>query len=387
MIPYLISLYHETLVDWGLYKYLQVFNQITFRATFAIIVSAFMVWLIGPRVIRWLIKQKIGDAPNFDHADLNRLTHDKHNTPTMGGVIISGTIFLVTFLLADISSFYVSMGLVCLLCFTAIGVVDDWLKLTSASRKSGGRQGLYSWEKLLFQVGFSLLFGFFIYYHGLQNETTRVLTLPFQRVYHPVTKSLVEGLIILSPWMFGFLTIMVIAGTSNAVNLTDGMDGLSSGIMVIVSFAFMVLALVAGTEVYAKFLLIPHIPESGELAVICGAMVGACVGFLWYNCHPAQVFMGDTGSLPLGALIGYIAVIIRQEVLLFVIGGMLVLNVVSVIMQVSYFKFTNGKRIFRCTPIHHHFHLGGWTEQQVVVRFWLITIFLAVLALTTIKLR
>ena len=181
MIPYLITEYQKTLTEIGLYKYLQVFNQITFRATFAIILAMLMVWVLGPRVIRWLIKQKIGDTTNFDHADLDRLTSDKRNTPTMGGILISGTIFTISFLLADITKFYVTMGLICLFCYTAIGAVDDWLKLTSA-RRSGGRQGLMSWEKLLFQVGFALLFGFFIYYHGLNNETTRLMALPFQRV-------------------------------------------------------------------------------------------------------------------------------------------------------------------------------------------------------------
>jgi len=196
-----------------------------------------------------------------------------------------------------------------------------------------------------------------------------------------------QGLIYLGPWAFGILAVLVISGSSNAVNLTDGMDGLASGIMVVVSFAFMVLCFIVGSEVWAGPLLMPYIPESGELAVVAGAMCGACLGFLWFNCHPAQVFMGDTGSLPLGGLIGYIAVVTRQEVLLAIVGGVLVMEVLSVVLQVSYFKLTGGSRLFRCTPIHHHFHLGGWGEQQVVVRFWLITALLAAVALATVKLR
>jgi phospho-N-acetylmuramoyl-pentapeptide-transferase len=180
---------------------------------------------------------------------------------------------------------------------------------------------------------------------------------------------------------------MVIAGSSNAVNLTDGMDGLAGGIMGIVGFAFLVLALIAGDEYYAKRLLVPYIPNSQELAIVAGAMAGSCLAFLWFNCHPAQVFMGDTGSLPLGGLIGFIAVVIRQEFLLIIIGGVFVVEASSVLMQVGYFKLSKGKRIFKCAPIHHHFHLLGWTEQQVVVRFWLVSALLAAVALATIKIR
>jgi len=186
---------------------------------------------------------------------------------------------------------------------------------------------------------------------------------------------------------FAMLTIIVVTGSSNAVNLSDGMDGLAAGVTGIVSLAFLLLCLIAGTEQYAKFLLVPFVPGSAELAIIAGAIVGACVGFLWFNCSPASVFMGDSGSLPLGGILGYIAIVTRQEFLLLVIGGIFVLEAVSVILQVGYFRLSGGKRVFRCAPIHHHFHLGGWTEQQVVVRFWLITMVLAAVALLTIKLR
>jgi phospho-N-acetylmuramoyl-pentapeptide-transferase len=184
---------------------------------------------------------------------------------------------------------------------------------------------------------------------------------------------------------------MVIAGSSNAVNLTDGMDGLASGTVTIASMAMLMLALIAGFDrnefILAKYLLVPYIPFSEELAVVAGGMVGACLGFLWFNCWPAQVFMGDTGSLPLGGLLGYIAVVIRQEFLLVIIGGIFVAEALSVLIQISYFKYTKGKRLFRCAPIHHHFHLAGWAEQQVVVRFWLIGAILAAIGLLTIKLR
>ncbi len=387
MIWNLIRATHEWLLDAGLWRYLQVFQWPEFRAVIAVVFSFFVVLLSGKPVIRWLIKQKIGDTPEFYHADLNRLTRNKSATPTMGGILIAGAIFLSTVLLADMTSFYIHMALICLVWLAVLGGVDDWLKLTSARRAPGSREGLHTWEKFVFQVGIALLLGLFIHYTGSENQQTHLLNLPFQRTYRPGTRELNEGLIFLGPWAFGILAVLVIAGSSNAVNLTDGMDGLASGIMAIVAFAFMVLCLIVGSEKYGPSLLMPFIPRSNELAIVAGATLGACLGFLWYNCSPAQVFMGDTGSLPLGGLIGFIAVVIRQEILLIIIGGVLVTEVLSVVLQVGYFKLTRGSRLFRCAPIHHHFHLSGWTEQQVVVRFWLISALLAAIALATVKLR
>jgi phospho-N-acetylmuramoyl-pentapeptide-transferase len=316
--------------------------------------------------------------------------------------LIAGAILTSTLLLADLRSFYVQMGIICLIWLFCLGLVDDWLKLTSARRGPGSREGLYSGEKLLLQLGLAVVLGIFIHHHGATklavdphhiSKMSHSLTLPLAKswVYDINIRDYVPSpdLIVLKTWPFVLLTIFVITGSSNAVNLTDGMDGLASGIMGIVAFAFMILALIAGRENgdLAKFLLIPYIPQSDELAIVAGAMCGSCLGFLWFNCNPAQVFMGDTGSLPLGGLIGYIAVVIRQEFLLLIIGGIFVLEAVSVMMQVGYFKFSKGKRIFKCAPIHHHFHLSGWTEQQVVVRFWLLSVILAAVALATIKLR
>jgi len=390
MIYQLIVQFHEELNAIGLYKFLQVFRWPSFRTLCAIIFCFLFVVLTGKRVIRQLIKLKIGDNPDFDHADLNQLTRQKSNTPTMGGILVAVAIFIATFLLADIGNFYVQTALVCLVAYTAVGFADDYLKLTSVRRGPGSRQGLYSWEKFLFQVGFAMIIGFFIHYHGSRNPDTQVFNvfnIFFQRTYDPRSGELSGNLIYLGPWIFAGLTVLVIAGASNAVNLTDGMDGLATGIMGIIGFAFLVLCLISGTAQWAQYMLVPQVPTSDELAVVCGAMAGACIGFLWFNCHPAQVFMGDTGSLPLGALIGYIAVVIRQELLLLLIGGILVMEVLSVVLQVGYFKLSGGGRIFRCAPIHHHFHLGGWTEQQVVVRFWLITALLTAVGLATLKLR
>ncbi len=388
MIYNFINSFHDTLVEIGLYRFLQVFRWPEFRTLCAIIFSFFFVVLLGRRTIRALIKLKIGDSPEFHNQDLNRLMKNKAATPTMGGMLISGAILTTTLLLADVTEFYVQMGMVCMVFLSLLGATDDYLKMTTARRDPKNRDGLRSWEKFVFQVGLSLLLGLFIHYYGANNpEHTHVLNLPGQRTYIPGTLEISPHVLKLGAWAFAALSVLVITGTSNAVNLTDGMDGLASGIMGIVSTAFIVLCLISGKPDWATFMLIPQIPGSAELAVVAGAMVGACLGFLWWNCHPAHVFMGDTGSLPLGGLIGFIAIVIRQEFLLLIIGGVLVMETLSVMLQVGYFKATKGSRLFKCTPIHHHFHMSGWTEQQVVVRFWLITVLLAAIGLATLKLR
>ena len=400
MIYNLINLLHDWLIHHGIYGLFRPFTYPEFRAVLAIVLSFLFVVLMGRRTIRFLVGMKIGDSPEFYHHDLNQLMKQKANTPTMGGILISGSILICTLLLADLGNFYVQMAMTCLLWLAIVGGVDDWLKLTSARRKPGSREGLYTWEKLVFQFGLAVLLGLFIHWHGGRKFTIDVdysammshsLTLPFLKtwVWDAGQWRPSPNLIILGPTLFVCLTTLMIAGFSNAVNLTDGMDGLASGVATIVATALLVLALIAGWGAgdVAKQLLVPYIPLSNELAVIAGAMVGSCLGFLWFNCSPAQVFMGDTGSLPLGGLIGYIAVVVRQEMLLLIIGGVFVAEVASVLLQVIYFKSTGGKRLFRCAPLHHHFHLAGWTEQQVVIRFWLISAVLASIALATIKLR
>lgn len=388
MIVALLNLIRGWLESHQLYGYVRIFDRVDFRAISAVIISFLVVVVFGRPVIRWLMRQKVGDSPEFYHADLNRLMAQKANTPTMGGVLICGAILFATLLLADLRVFYILLGLILLAGMGVLGGIDDWLKLTNARRGQGAREGLHAWEKLLFQLGFAFLAGFFIYQHGDNNpEMTRSFpTLPLVRAFNPRTDE-PELLFQLPAWAFTLMAMIMIAGSSNAVNLTDGMDGLAAGISIICSFSLMILCAVAGSEEIAKQLLMPYIPYSHELAVLAGAMAGACLGFLWYNCSPAQVFMGDTGSLALGALMAYIAVVIRHEFLLLLIGGVFLLEIFSVVLQVGYFKSTGGKRIFRCAPIHHHFHLGGWTEQQVVVRFWLITAILAAIALATIRLR
>ena len=381
---------------------LGVFRWVEFRAVLAIVLSFLIVVLFAKRTIRWLVKLKVGDNPSFDHKDLDQLMKQKANTPTMGGILIVFAILVTILLLADISNFYIHMALVCLGWLFGVGLWDDWLKLTTALRKPGSRHGLYSGEKLLMQLGLAVILGLFIHHWGNNsvlfpdpNESimSHSLTLPLLKTWVFQGGAYIPSphLIVLGTWPFVLLTIFMITYSSNAVNLTDGMDGLASGVMVIVAFAFIVLCFIAGYKdgdfVLAKKLLVPYIPFSDELAIVAGAMVGSCLGFLWFNCSPAQVFMGDSGSLPLGGLLGYIAVVIRQEFLLFIIGGIFFLEAASVVLQVGYFKLSGGKRIFKCAPIHHHFHLSGWTEQQVVVRFWLISALLAAIALATIKVR
>ncbi len=373
----------DLIIDDQRYAY----GSVLFRATIAILVAFFVVWRSGPRIIRWLIKMKIGDNPEFDHAELNRLAVGKSNTPTMGGIMVMLGILVPVLLLADLRNFYIHMALVCGLWLALLGSVDDWLKLT-ISRRSGTRAGLRTYEKLLFQLALGAVLAVFIYRYGRHNllpgdpSYFNVLILPFIKG----DPSLNWGFKLAMP-LFVIITIIVITGTSNAVNLTDGLDGLASGCVAQVSGVFMILAFLAGHEWLPAYLRLPRIPMAEELAIVCGAMLGACLGFLWYNCHPAQVFMGDTGSLPLGGLVGYVAIVTRHELMLFIVGGIFVIEAVSVMIQVGYFKLTGGKRVFRVAPIHHHFHLGGWTETQVVIRFWLLGAIFAAFALATVKLR
>ena len=394
MIYWLIDSLQDVVPPW-LISGLQVFFQVEFRAFLAVLLAFAVVLMFGRRTIRWLMLQKVGDAPEFYNADLNKLMESRTGTPTMGGILICGAILVSVLLLANLSGRYIHLGITVLIVFAVLGGVDDWLKLTSARRKPGSREGLFAWEKLLFQLGIGAMVGYVIYTQAARSEMAIVFNLPFQRTFEPTqVAQLVTRLPDLNPsvWIpsalaFSFLAMLFIAGTSNAVNISDGMDGLAAGVMTIAAIAFMILVKIASDASGAGHLLVPYVEGSEELMVLAGAMAGACLGFLWFNSSPAMVFMGDTGSLPLGALLGYIAVAIRQEALLLVIGGIFFLEIGSVIMQVGWFKLSGGKRIWRCSPIHHHFHLGGWSEYQVVTRSWLITIVLAMVAFALIKLR
>jgi phospho-N-acetylmuramoyl-pentapeptide-transferase len=363
----------------GFYAY----QNVMFRSVAAVLTSFSIAIFLGPSIIRWLMHKKIGDRPEFHNATLNELTKEKANTPTMGGLIIILAVLVTTLVWANLSVGFVQKAIFVMIWFAVLGGVDDWLKLTAVSRQRS-RNGLNPWEKLIFQIGGAVLVASFLYLDFAHIDDGQKLWLPFYKHGLP-----------LANWAFVLIAIFYLSATSNAVNLTDGMDGLAAGCVGMVSLVLAVLCYVASEtmgpitsdRLWASYLLLPHIPKAGELSVFYSAILGAVLGFLWYNCHPAQAFMGDVGSLALGAAMGYGALVTRSEVLLLIIGGVFVIELMSVVLQVGYFKYTGGKRLFRCAPLHHHFHLAGWSEPQVVVRFWLLAAAFAALALATLKIR
>ncbi len=396
MLYWLWITFEKWLYDHGVGGIFGILDQLTFRALAAAALAFFVVVLAGRPVIRWLRRKKIGDAGLADSALLAASASSKANVPTMGGLLICAAIFGATALLADVRNFYVTTGLVVLVFLAALGSVDDWLKLTAASRPGGSRQGLHGWEKLIFQLGLGALVAWFVYNKGdtpgVGKDLAHVLSLPFQGTYVKGGQAVNPAVIELPKMAFVFLGVLMLAGMSNAVNITDGMDGLAAGTTAIVSLGMAVLVYITGWQTAAQYLLMPYVTESQELIVLVAAMAGACLGFLWWNCSPAQVFMGDTGSLALGGLLGYIAMVIRQEALLLVMSGVFLMEIASVVMQVGYFKHTRrrtgtGQRLFKVAPIHHHFHIVGWTEQTVVARFWIITAILVIAALAMVKVR
>lgn len=362
----------------GFYAY----QDVMFRSVAAVLTSLFIAVLLGPKIIRFLVRKKIGDRPEFHHAALNELTREKANTPTMGGLIIILSVLATTILWAKLNNPFVQKAIILTIWFSTLGGVDDWLKLTSDIRHRS-RNGLRPWEKLIFQIGGAVLIASFLYTDFANIPDGKLFWLPFYKHGLPLANS-----------VFVLIAILYISATSNAVNLTDGMDGLAAGCVGMVGLVLAVLCYVASETMtrtspvtWASYLLLPAIPQAGELCIFYSAILGAVLGFLWFNCHPAQTFMGDVGSLPLGAAMGYGALVTRNEILLLVIGGVFILELVSVILQIIYFKYTGGKRLFRCAPLHHHFHLVGWSEPQVVVRFWLLAAAFAALALATLKIR
>ncbi len=406
MIPFLVRLFQEPLESTGLISVLQVFYGVDFRAFLAVLVSFTLVLVFGPRTIEWLREQKVGDNPEFDNAGVNELMGSRAGTPTMGGILICGAIIATVLLLADLGERYVHLAIAVVVAYGLIGMADDWLKLTTARRSPGSRDGLRPWEKLLFQIGLATMFSWVLFSQATVDvdpavqASARVLNLPFQRTWTPggaeglleIVPSVETGVFVLGGLAFVLLGTLVIAGTSNAVNISDGMDGLAAGVMAIAAIAFMILTHIAADLQLATHLYVPYVRGAEDLMVVAGAMAGSCLGFLWFNSSPAKVFMGDTGSLALGGLLGFLGVSIRQEVVLAVVGGIFFLELGSVVVQVGWFKFTRirtgkGVRLLRCSPIHHHFHLGGWSEQQIVTRFWLITIVLSMAAFALVKLR
>ena len=345
-----------------------VFGYITLRTVLAAMTALVISFVFGPPLIRWLAAKKIGQAVR-DDGPKSHLT--KAGTPTMGGALILISIVVTTLLWGDLTNRYIWVVLLVTVGFGAIGWIDDWRKVVHRNPKGLPARWKFFWQSV-FGVAAAV-------YLGLAPSVPAA-----QELIVPFFKSVAYPLGVIG---FMGLTYFVIVGTSNAVNLTDGLDGLAILPTAMVGSALAIFAYVAGNAVFSKYLGLPHIPGAGELAVFCGAMAGAALGFLWFNAHPAEVFMGDVGALALGAALGTVAVVVRQEIVLFIMGGLFVAETLSVMVQVLYFKASGGKRILRMAPLHHHYELGGWTETQVVVRFWIITILLVLFGLSTLKLR
>ena len=377
------------------FGFFRVFQYITFRAVMAALTALLMGLIAGPWVIRKLAELKIGQPIRGYGVEAHL---SKSGTPTMGGVLILICISVSTLLWFDLSNRFVWIVLLVTLGFGAIGWVDDWRKVV---RKDP--EGMRSREKYFWQSVIGLLAALYLVFSISEVSNLRVLELFYLWVRSGFDVDLPPKADLLLPFfkevsyplgVFGFvlLTYLVIVGASNAVNLTDGLDGLAIMPVVMVGSALGVFAYVTGSSVYSKYLLFPYIPGSGEMMIFCAAMAGAGLAFLWFNTHPAQVFMGDVGALALGAALGTIAVIVRQEIVLAIMGGIFVVEALSVMAQVSYFKYTKrkygeGRRILKMAPLHHHFEKSGWKETQVVVRFWIITMLLCLIGLSTLKLR
>jgi phospho-N-acetylmuramoyl-pentapeptide-transferase len=342
-----------------------VFRYITFRTIYASLTAFLLCFLLGPWVIRRLKKMQVGQYIREDGPESHL---GKAGTPTMGGTLIVFAVTVSTLLWTDITNFYVWIALLVILGNGAIGFADDYLMLIKKQSKGLGARSKFTLQTILALAAGTLLWA--------HPDFSTQVTIPFFKKLSPDLG-----------WGYILFSALVIVGASNAVNLTDGLDGLAIGPLVIASATYMVFAYVTSHVKIAEYLQLHYVSGGGEIAVFCGALAGAGLGFLWFNAYPAQVFMGDVGSLSLGGALGTVAVITKQEILLVLVGGLFVVETLSVIFQVGFFKISGGKRIFRMAPLHHHFELKGWPEPKVIVRFWIISIALALLSMSTLKLR
>ncbi|MFP4010583.1 MAG: phospho-N-acetylmuramoyl-pentapeptide-transferase [Spirochaetaceae bacterium] len=342
-----------------------VFQYITFRAAYAAITALLICFIFGPAIIRFLTERQAGEIIRSEGPETHQA---KSGTPTMGGVMIILAITVSSILWMDISIIHTWVALLSVVGFGLLGFVDDWLKIYRSD--SGGMQASV---KFTGQVVLALAVSLFLYFNS--SHYTTLLYIPFIK----------QPILDLGPLYIPF-GVLLLVGTTNAVNLTDGLDGLATGLVILVGLTFTGLSYLAGRVDFAEYLQIPFLPGAGELAVFTLALVGACVGFLWFNAHPAEVMMGDTGSLALGGAIGVMAMMIKKEILLIVVGGVFVLEAASVIIQVASYKL-RGKRVFHMAPLHHHFELLGWAESKVVLRMWILGGLFAILSLSTLKLR
>ena len=358
-------LYHLLYPLHTTFSVFNVFRYITFRTIYASLTAFFICFLLGPWMIRKLAAMQVGQ---YIRDDGPKSHHDKAGTPTMGGTLIIVSITVSILLWSDLTNYFVWIVLFVIIGYGLVGFVDDYLMQIKKQSK-----GLTVRSKLVLQVVIALVTGFLVY---VSPDFSTQITIPFFKNISPDFG-----------WAYIIFAAFVIVGASNAVNLTDGLDGLAIGPVIIAATTYMIFAYVAGHIKIANYLQLNYVAGCGELTIFCGALAGAGIGFLWFNSYPAQIFMGDVGSLSLGAALGTIAVITKQEILLALVGGLFVIEALSVIFQVGFFKMTNGKRIFRMAPLHHHFELKGWPEPKVIVRFWIIAIALALLAMSTLKLR
>jgi phospho-N-acetylmuramoyl-pentapeptide-transferase len=359
---YLLSLFR------GQFAFLNIFRYITFRSASAAVTSFFLCMIFGYFFIHQFRNKKLCDDVHREHCEnLKQFQENKKDTPTMGGIFIVGSILMSVFLWADMSNFYVLLTSITCLWLFVVGLSDDLLKL-----KRTAHRGLSSRTKLFWQFFIGFLIGFIIFMYP--DISTR-LDIPF-----------FKNSVLHLGFFYIFLVAIIIASSSNAVNFTDGLDGLAIGCVLIVATTLGVLSYIAGHLQFAKYLFLPYIPGVGELTVFCSAILGAGLGFLWFNCYPASIFMGDSGSLSLGGTLGIIAILIKKEILLVFLGGIFVWEVLSVILQVGSYKF-RGKRIFKCSPFHHHLQLIGWDESKITIRLWIVAIILALITLATLKIR
>ncbi|HEX9756444.1 MAG TPA: phospho-N-acetylmuramoyl-pentapeptide-transferase [Nitrospiria bacterium] len=348
-------------IDYGIFN---VFRYITFRTIYAVLTALVICFVLGPWIIRMLQKYNVGQNIRQEGPKSH---HVKSGTPTMGGLMILFAVIIPTLLWADLTNPYIWLTVFATLGFGLVGFWDDYRKVIKKQS-----EGLTPWPKFSLQVLISVVVGLSLY--NLPAYSTQ-LSVPFFKDFNPDLG-----------WLYIPFIVLVLVGASNAVNLTDGLDGLAIGPVTVAAVAYTIVAYVTGHAKFAGYLLINHIEGAGELAIFCGAMVGASLGFLWFNTYPASIFMGDVGSLPLGAALGTVAVMTKHELLLVLVGGIFVIEALSVIFQVTSYK-SRGKRVFLMAPIHHHFELKGWEEPKVIVRFWIIAIILALLSLSTLKLR
>lgn len=359
MLYHLLYPLHTTISAFNVFRY------ITFRTIYAVLTAFLICFLLGPWMIRKLSNMQVGQYVREDGPQ----THlKKAGTPTMGGTLIIIAVAAATLLWADLTNFFVWITLLVLIGFGLIGFIDDYLKQVIKRSK-----GLSGRGKLILQTLLATITGVLLVIHPGFNTQ---VTVPFLKFLTPDLG-----------WWYVAFAVLVIVGASNAVNLTDGLDGLAIGPVTIAAAAYMIFVYVAGNVKLSDYLQIQYVAGCGEVTIFCGALIGAGLGFLWFNAYPAQVFMGDVGSLSLGGSLGAVAVLTKQEIVLVLVGGLFVIEALSVIFQVGYFKMTKGKRIFRMAPLHHHFELKGWPEPKVIVRFWIIAIALALISMSTLKLR